>query len=323
VIATNVGAAVLTLLLLVLTAELFNKTVEENETTIKRWLRGIFGPIEAIGRNVGGAWNSSAGRSAAGAAGPPVAVLLVAGLVYGIGQDGFGFNEKSVVIFLSIVLTVGIVTYFYNGGQILMTQRFGMDAAVRMFPAGILIAIVCTVATRIDGFEPGIIYGFIATAALMGGLEPTREQSGKIIFFPVMALLGLCLIAWLLISPFRDLANDSDSWLAALPEGIAVGVFVGGLEGTFFQMIPIRYMDGHKIYTWNKAAWVLAAGATAFMVWQILLNKERSNLSAVSEGTPLAAIIAMAICAGLSLGLYAFFRFRNEVLMAEAEAEPE
>lgn len=135
-----------------------------------------------------------------------------------------------------------------------------------------------------------------------------------------MALLGLCFIAWLLISPARDLANDHHSWLAALPEGIAVGVFVGGLEGTFFQMIPIRYMDGHKIYSWNKLAWVVAAGATAFLVWEVLLNHERSNMSAISSGTPLVAIIAMAVCAFLSFSFYAFFRFRNEVLHAEAEA---
>jgi hypothetical protein len=96
-------------------------------------------------------------------------------------------------------------------------------------------------------------------------------------------------------------------------------VFVGGLEGTFFQMIPIRYMDGHKIYSWNKLAWAVAAGATAFLVWEVLLNHEKSNMSAVSEGTPLVVVIAMAVCAALSIGFYAFFRFRNEVLKVPVE----
>jgi len=95
---------------------------------------------------------------------------------------------------------------------------------------------------------------------------------------------------------------------------------VGGLESTFFQMIPIRYLDGHKIYSWNKAAWVLAAGAAAYMIWQILLNRERSYSSALGHGTPLTAIIAMSVCAALSIGFYLFFRIRNELVGAEAEA---
>ncbi|HVP05512.1 MAG TPA: choice-of-anchor L domain-containing protein [Dehalococcoidia bacterium] len=320
VLSTNAALAVITLMLLVLTAEVFNKTVEENQDTLKRWFAWIFGPIERAGERIGAAWNASAGQSFLGVIGAPLAVLLIAGALYGFSQPGFGFNTESLVLFISIVATVGIITYFYNGGQILVTKRFGMNAAVRIFPAGVLVLAACIIFTRIDGFQPGIIYGFIATAIFLGGAEPDKRQNGQIIFYPVMALLGLCLVAWLLLSPARDLANDHSGWLSALPEGIAVGVFVGGLEGTFFQMIPIRYMDGHKIYSWNKAAWALAAGATAFMVWEILLNKERSNVSAISSGTPLVVIIAMAICAFLSFAFYGFFRFRNEVLGAEAEA---
>jgi hypothetical protein len=318
-----VALAVITLMLLVLTAELFNKTVEENQDTLKRWFSWFFGPIEAAGERVGAAWNSSAGQSFIGVIGAPLAILGIAGLIYGFSQPGFGFNSTSLVLFLSIVITVGLITYFYNGGQILMTKRFGMDSAVRLFPAGVLVLVMCVLFTRIDGFQPGIIYGFIATAIFLGGAEPTKEQNGRIIFYPVMALLGLCLVAWLLVSPLRDLANDHSGWLASLPEGIAVGVFVGGLEGTFFQMIPIRYMDGHKIYSWNKLAWAVAAGATAFLVWEVLLNHESSNVSAVSSGTPLVAILAMGICAFLSFAFYGFFRFRNEVLGAGAEAEAE
>lgn len=311
--------AIVTMLLLVLTSELVNKTVEENQPTLRRWFAWIFEPIQAAGEAIGGAWKSSAGQSFIGVIGAPLAIMTIAGVLYGLSQPGFGFNRESLVLFISIVLTVGIVTYFYNGGQILVHKRYGLDAAVRMFPAGLVVLIACVTFTRIDGFQPGIIYGFIASAVLMTQVEPNKEQTGKIIFFPVMALLGLCLVAWLLVSPFRDLANDSNSWLAALPEGIAVGVFVAGLEGTFFQMIPIRYMDGHKIYSWNKLAWAVAAGTTAFLLWEVLLNQEESNVSAVSSGTPLVAIIAMAICAVLSFGFYAFFRFRNEVLKIPVE----
>jgi hypothetical protein len=312
VISTNLALALSTLMLLILSSELFNKTVEENHDTLKRWLKPVAGPLESLFTRIGDGWNSSTGGSGIGKIGPPIAVLAVAGLIYGVLEPGFGFNDKSIVMFLSVVITVGIVTYFYNGGQLLVSLRlFSIGGAIRMFPIGVLVAAVCVLLTRLDGFQPGIIYGFIASAILLGDTEPNEEQTGKIIFYPALALLALCLLSWFLISPFRDFATDHTSLWAALPETVAAGVFVGALEGTFFQMIPIRYLDGHKVWSWNKLAWLLVAGITAFMFWGILLHKQSSSMSSVSHGTPAVAIVAMVICFLLSLSFYAFFRLRG------------
>ena len=60
-------------------------------------------------------------------------------------------------------------------------------------------------------------------------------------------MMAFAVVAWLLVGVFRDLTDDSDSWLAAVPEGIAVGVFVGAISGMFVQMIPMRFMDGYKL----------------------------------------------------------------------------
>jgi hypothetical protein len=312
VIGINAALAAFTLLLLVLSSELFNKTVEENHDTLSRWLKPVFGPIESFFRFIGDGWNSTTGESAFGMIGGPLAVLTLSGLIYGVLEPGFGFNDKSIVMFLSVIITVGVITYFYNGGQIIVSKRLlSADGAMRLFPIGVLVAALCVLLSRIDGFQPGIIYGFIASAVLLGETEPNEEQNGKIIFYPVLALLGLCVLAWFLISPLRNFANDNGGWWAALPETIAVGVFVGGLEGTFFQMIPLRYLDGHKIWSWNKAAWVLVAGAAAFLFWDALLRDQSSSMSTVSHGTPAVAIVAMVICFVISVSFYAFFRLRG------------
>jgi hypothetical protein len=193
-----------------------------------------------------------------------------------------------------------------------------VKTAIQLFPVGIAFAIVSVALTRLDDFQPLVIYGFIASAVVMGGSQRTREQDGQVIFYPVLGLLALCLLAWLLLDPFRDLASDHGTLLSAMPEAIAAGVLVGGLEGMFFQMVPIRYLDGHKVWSWNKAAWVLAAGATAFLLWEILLNHEKSSTSAVSHGAPQVATIAMIVCFALSVGLYAFFRVRNALVAQTA-----
>ncbi|MEO8456272.1 MAG: FGLLP motif-containing membrane protein [Chloroflexota bacterium] len=322
VIGLNALLAGLTLLLLLLSSELFNKTVEENHGTLARWFSPITHPVEGFFSGIAGAWKSKTDGSIIGAVGPVALVLAVSALIYGALEPGFGLNEKSIVMALAVVITVGLITYWYNGGQIIVSRSmFSMGGAIKLFPIGVMIAAVCVVLSRLDGFQPGIIYGFIASAVIVGAKEPNEEQSGKIIFYPVLALLGLVALAWFLIDPFRTLATDHNNWWAALPEAIAVGVFVGGLEGTFFQMIPIRYLDGHKIWSWNKLAWVFVAGLTAFLFWDVLLHKQSSQMSSVTHGTPAAAIIAMVICFVISVGFYAFFRLRGpDELAGEAEA---
>lgn len=321
VISINAGLAFATLLLLVLSSELFNKTVEENHYTLARWFKPAWSPFAGFWGALSEGWQKSAGNSWLSVLAPAIAVLGLAALIYGVLEPGFGFNEKSLVMIIAIVATVGIVTYWYNGGQIIVSQGlFRMDAAIKLFPIGVLIAGVCVLFSRLDGFQPGIIYGFIASAVVVGSIEPNREQNGKIIFFPALALLALCVVAWLLISPFRDLANDHSSLWAAVPESVAVGVFVGALESTFFQMIPIRYLDGHKIWSWNKAAWVVVAGTTAFLFWDVLLRDQSSSMSSITKATPIAAIIAMVACFLLSVCFYAFFRLRGPDIAPEAEA---
>jgi hypothetical protein len=306
IIGTNILLAAITLALLVLSAEIFNKTVEENDADFKRWFRFVVVPVEAVSAKV----HEWAG-SGAGLFGAPLAILAVGALVYGLAEPGFGFNEKSAVLLVSVLVALFVLTYFYEGAQILYGKRLGIGGAIKLFPVGIAFALISVALTRLDDFQPLVIYGFIANAVVVGAVQPTREQGGKIVFFPTLALLALCLVAFLLLDPFRDLSEGSGSWIAAVPEAAAVGVFVGALEGTFFQMIPLRYLDGHKLWQWNKLAWFGTAGLTAFAVWQILLNRERDNISVISHGAPEVALIAMAVCLCLTLALYAFFRMKN------------
>jgi len=321
VIALNAALAGFSLMLLLLSSELFNKTVEENHYTLTKWFKPITSPFAGFFGAIGSGWKERTEGTWFGAVAPSLGVLAIAALIYGGLEPGFGLNEKSIVMMLAVVITVGLITYWYNGGQILVSQRlFSLDGAIRIFPMGVVIAAVCVLLTRLDGFQPGIIYGFIASAVIVGSTDPNEEQQGKTIFYAALALLALCLASWLLVSPFRDLATDNDSWWAALPEAIAVGVFVGALEGTVFQMIPIRYLDGHKLWVWNKLSWALIAGSTAFLFWAVLLHDQSSSMSSVTHGTPAAAIVAMLVCLVLSVAFYAYFRLRGPDIAPEVEA---
>jgi hypothetical protein len=311
VIGTNAVLAGFTLMLMLVTAELFNQTVEENEEDIKGFFGRLLGPVKVIFQPLGSfARTMTDGQGIAGIL-APVVLLGIAAFLYGLEEPGWGINEETLVLFFSFLAAFAVLTYVYDGGQLLMTNSYGVPGAIRLFPAGIIVALFCVAITRIMGFTPGIIYGFLAAHTLMGAVALSDEQEGRQIFFPAIVLLTVCAAAWLLVDPARELALDSDSMWAAVPEGIAVGIFVGGLEGMFFQMVPIRWMDGHKLFRWSKLAWFTIAGLTAFLFWHILLNSERESFDTLSETTPAIAMLLMGICFVLTLATYVFFRIKN------------
>ncbi len=311
VIFTNIVLVGATLIVILLTATVFNQTVQENSEDIEAFLSRLFAPFRGLGRLVRGGWELVSGRRAGAGALAVPAVLGLAGLIYGFAEPGFGVNSKSLVIFLSLVIGVGAVTYAYSGGQALLTSRgFGVPAAVKLFPVGLAVAVISVLLSRLEDYQPGIIYGFIASYAVLAPVALDRRQLGQTILFPGLALLSVCVIAWLLVSPFRELASDSNSWLAAVPEGAAAAIFVAGLEGLFFNMIPLRFMDGYKLWGWNKVAWLTMAGATGFLFWHVLLNQEKAYYSALQETTPATAVILLGICLAVTLGVWGFFRIR-------------
>ncbi len=312
VIGTNVALAGATLILILLTATVFNQTVQENSEDIERFLSRLFAPFRGFLGVFGKGWDTINGeRPGVGAFLGPLAVLGLAGLIYGFAEPGFGFNNKSLVLFLSLVLGVGAVTYTYSGGQALLTRHgFGLSAGVKLFPIGIVVAIVCVLLSRLENFQPGIIYGFIASFVVLAETGLDRRQLGHSVFYPGLALLALCIAAWLLVMPFRDLSQDSGSWLAGVPEGVAAAVFVGGLEGLFFNMIPLRFMDGHKLWGWNKLGWLAMAAVTAFLFWHVLLNKQQAYFSALQETTPATAVVLLGICLSATVGVWLYFRLR-------------
>jgi len=311
VILTNLLFGGFTLVLMLLSAEIFNQTVEENEDDIKSWfgrisgpLKGLLGVVGDIGRLI------TDGRGVAGIL-APIVLLALAALLYGLEEPGYGINEQSAVIFISFLAAFAVLTYVYDGGQLLMTNGFGIPGSIRLFPIGIFVALFCIALTRFLGFQPGIIFGFIAAHTLVAGSAITRDQEGRQILFPAIVLLTICATAFLLLSPARDLATDNDSLWASIPEGVAVGIFVGGLEGMFFQMVPIKFMDGHRLWAWSKLVWVGVTAVTAFFFWHILLNAERQSYDALSETTPAIALLLMGICFGATVAMYLFFRIRN------------
>jgi hypothetical protein len=234
---------------------------------------------------------------------------VVTGAIYSVLEPGFGLNRDTVLLFASVVVGVGAVTYVCSGLEALTTRRTtGTAASVRAYPAVIAVAVVSVALSRLVDFQPGVMYGFVASCAVLEPVAIGVHERGRIAFVPVVAGLVLTVGAWLAVWPLR--ATGDGSWLPSLAESIAVIVFVGGIEGLFFNMIPLDVTDGGKIYAWNRWVWAALAGIAAFLVWHVLLGSERDGFSGLRQTRSVAVIITFGAYTVLTVALWSYFRFR-------------
>jgi hypothetical protein len=112
VIGTNVFLALFIILAFAFTSTLFNRTLRENRREIEEWAGQLSRPFRRLSALVEERYGVVAARwplvrRLVG----PAAILLLTGLTYGLLSPDFGFNTKSVVLFASMVVGIGAITY--------------------------------------------------------------------------------------------------------------------------------------------------------------------------------------------------------------------
>lgn len=312
VIGSNITLTLFVILAFAFTSTLFNQTLAANRREIEGWVGRLFAPFQRSSSVVERRYAAVAERRPwIQRAVAPAAILVLTALIYGFLSPDFGFNTKSVVLVVSLIVAVAGITYLYEGGRALLARRrFRVWAGVRLYALALVIAVGSVLLSRLVDFQPGFVYGFVASYILLSPVALDRRQEGQIVAFSAIALLAASVIAWLLVIPLREVTEGSDAWWVALPEGMAVAVFVAGLQGLFFRMIPLSFMDGAKIAEWNRLLWLLMFGAAGFLFWHVLLNQEGAYVEALQEKSSIAVFGLLSFYSMVTLVTWAYFRGR-------------
>jgi Zn-dependent protease len=128
-----------------------------------------------------------------------------------------------------------------------MAQRYGAWAEFRMYPFGLLLALIFSFFGFIFA-APGAVY-------IQGMID--RDQNARISFAGPSANLiigGITVMAW-----------------ALLPVGglLGLGLRLVGLVNVFlaaFNLLPIPPMDGSKIFRWNPILYAAAMAASVLLL---------------------------------------------------------
>ncbi len=301
VILTNLMLTLLLLLIFGVTSAVFNSTLESNRDTIEGWWRGV---RERMAR--WGSWFTGS---------VPVAVrvgllLVLIGVVYGFLSPGFGFNRESAVLFFSLMAGLGGLTLVGEGGAAWFARRrLGLPAAVRVHTAALFAAIGCVIVTRALDFEPGIVYGFVASTAILAPTALDRAQSGRSAFYPTLALLGVGIAAWIGLGVVRS--GDGAGLGSELAEGMLAVLFVGGIEGVMYNMVPLTFMDGRAIVEWSRPAWLALFGVSTYLFFHLLINPSGEYGDAFGETGVVVVLALAAAYAAVTAITWSYFRFRT------------
>ena len=194
---TLIGAAITLGVILFITfpSQLFNRTFEENydeirEITLRRlgWLRRFRRDAE---REAEGCSGSAPSRPSSWGA-PPWAASTIA---------GFGFNLRSAATYVAVVLSilVGIAVGATVGAVYRRLRHHPVEARFHALPAGLAVAATCVLISRLSSFEPGYLYGVIASLAFQGTLA--KNEQGHAVALSAIAGLTVAVVAWLVWVP--------------------------------------------------------------------------------------------------------------------------
>jgi hypothetical protein len=224
----------------------------------------------------------------------PIIVLALTALIYAGLDPGFGVNEQTLVLVVSLIASLTLTTLFYEGGQVLVSSRgFGVPSTFRLYPVAIVIAAASVLVSRIADLHPGVIFGFVASAAILARGDVGAREKGLIVFVPMLGLLVTSLIALALIEPLEAI-QGTGPW-SHLPETVALAVFVGGAESLLLSVIPITFTDGEKLWQWNRLAWLALALPASFIFLHVIVNRRDAYGASLESGSVQALLVTCVV----------------------------
>ena len=291
---------------------LFNKTVEANYAEIQGWIAGLrrrwnalldalaIGPLGGVRRGVG--------RALGGRFGVWIFLGLSA-LVYGFLSPSFGLDLNSLALFAGMLVGLALITAAFD-----LPLRFYHRRRSAQHDAGVLralwwtlgIALVCVVISRLANFQPGYLYGLVVSIVFVTEISTREEGIGT--WLASLWLLALSVVAWVLLGVVRQ--QSADPLLSLFLQTVLVTFVVAGIEALAIGLLPMRFLPGHPLYKWRRSMWFPLFALAILGYLLILVDPANGYLSNDSRTPMLVGIIFLVGFGTISIGTWAYFRFR-------------
>jgi hypothetical protein len=323
VVITGVLVAAVGMLLIPFPSQLFEDTFEQNRAEIGGWfafLRPLRSAASTLRARLAGL-DTRRSRSLAF-----VVFLALTGLLGAELDPGFGADARTLAMVLGTAAATAAVVFAWGSPiNAYVRRRTGERGHLKVIIGALPVAVFCVLVSRLVKFSPGYLYGLIA--GFYFSRELTKGEAGRTTALAAAVGLVVCTISWLALAPVHFLVEHASGagspgiFLAGLLEDFVVGVVVAGLGSVVFGLVPLRFLPGKTLITWNRLAWSALYGIGLFEFVQIL-NNPATHMKA-DPLPPASTSIGLFLGFGLaSVAFWAYFRFRRVPGPTAAEPEP-
>ena len=87
-------------------------------------------------------------------------------------------------------------------------------------------------------------------------------------------------------------------------------VVLWGIESLVVAMLPMRFLDGRKVMDWNRVVWSVLMFLGVFAIVEVLLAPNSGYVGHTTGGITVGVIVLFLIFGAISVGTWAYFRFR-------------
>lgn len=313
----NLVLAGLAVLLLVFPSELFNSTWSEHHGRVEAFAKRLIpGRRQALADVQPGAPRSETVLW--------VGTVAVGAVVAGFLDPTFGLDRLSATLVFGalVAFAVGALISGFAAVRYRRARRLPADAVIDAVPSGLVVAVLCVVVSRAVGFRPGYLFGLVGGLAFLAALD--RREAGRSEMTATIATFVAAMGAWVVAGPVGTLANEADPSVAVqVLDMVVAALFIGGIEGLLFGLVPLQVLPGHTLYTWSRGVWAVTTFVVVFVFLQVLLRPEAGYLGTSATAS---AIVTYGLFVGfglVSILFWGYFRLRPDPPVAEGQPEAE
>jgi hypothetical protein len=240
-----------------------------------------------------------------------LSVLATGSLIGGFRDPSFGFTLASVANFVGtfMALAVLIAAPWIVATAYRKTKRRRTDAKLRAIPAGIVIAMMSVLISRLAHFQPGYLYGVVCGVAFAHKLA--KKEEGHVVSLESAATLLVAVGAWIAFVPVDAAAlHPGSSFWVALADDWLSSIFVGGLVGVTIGLLPLRFLPGGTLFKWNRVVWGALFGVASFGVVAIMLRPS-SGPARPGSAPVVTVVVLFVLFGGVSVAFRQYFASRH------------
>ncbi|MGA7173677.1 MAG: FGLLP motif-containing membrane protein [Candidatus Dormiibacterota bacterium] len=305
---------ILTVIFITFPAQLFNYTLKANYEEVRKWWEGPlhwFQQLRAHTKHV------SVKRRDLVTFG---SVVLLGAVLDGFLDPKFGFSASSALTLASLILALLVSIAVPNLAAFYYRKLRHRPTTFRLhaLPAGLTVALVSVLISRVTSFEPGYLYGLVCGVAFTTQLAV--HEDGHVAGVSSLCSMLVAVVAWLIWVPVHSAAvlPGAAAWQVLLSDLLAA-VFVGGLVGNVVGLLPLNFMQGGTLAKWHKGAWAAVYGVTTFGFIQTMLQP-KSAVANHSSAPVITALILFILFGGGSIAFYLYFARKKREGKDEAPA---